>query len=216
MIRLKIRFEIGRYRALLNLALRAELSSGSLYDIDIAGELPVLADRNVKRSHLLAVELFKCRDNVAVVDVGVVHAADIEHAGEIPALAQIPCLLSADLHACLSGDHDQGRVGCTDGLLHFTDEIEETRSVQDIDLRVLPLDRNDCGRDGKLSLDLLLVVIADGIPVSDCAHTAGQAGQMRHGLCQSSLAGTAVAKYCYVADAVSFVNVHKCLPKIIR
>ncbi len=147
------------------------MSSGLLYDVDIADELAVLTDRHVERRDLLSEELLQLLDNLAIAHVVVVHLRDKNHSRQVVLLAEFPGLLRSDLYAVLTRDNDDCRIGDADSLFHFTDEIKISRCIEDIDLVLVPLNRDHRCGDRKLPSDLFLVIIAERIAVSDRAHS---------------------------------------------
>ena len=108
-------------------------------------------------------------------------------------LAELPCLLRAGFDPRLAGNHDNRAVSNTERLFHFADKIKESGSVENIDLIVIPLDRNQRCANGNSSLLLLLCKVGNGIAVLNLTHSGCQTAQIGHCFHQRGFAGAAVA-----------------------
>ena len=86
--------------------------------------------------------------------------------------------------------------------------MTEAGSVQQIYLAVLIFIGSQGQADGSLALDLLGIVIADGISVGNRAQTVAGAVLVEQGLCQGGFSGAAVAHDCHVPDFVRGVLFH--------
>ena len=87
------------------------------------------------------------------------------------------------------GTHQHGALGSTDGRNGLAGEIKVAGSVHDVDADVLIFDRGKGQRNRDLALDLLGVVVADGVAVGGTAQTIRSLGHEEHLLGQSRLAG---------------------------
>ena len=184
----QIVFQISRHVALDALAGAGELAGSLLRDVDVTDQLVALTDRDIERNDLLAIALGQLFNDLVVVDVLSVHLVDDDHARQTIFLAQLPGLLSTDFDAGLAGNDDDRGIRDGDCLFDFTDEIKETGGVQEVDLDVLPLDRNDRGVDGEFTADLFFIVITDGVAVSHFADAARNTCNIGHSLDQTGLA----------------------------
>ncbi len=205
---LKILLKVFRNRALDLLLLVHELASALLDDGDIADELAVLTDRHVDRGDLLAVHFLQLLDDASEADIVIVHLGHEEHARDISLLAELPCLLGADLDAVLAGDDDDRRIRDADSLLDLADEIEVAGRVKDVDLAFIPLYRYDRAADGEFSLLLFRVVVADGIAVGNLSHSGSKACQISHGFREGCFACAPMTKQNDISDFIRSVNVH--------
>ena len=167
-------------------------------------------DREVEGSDLLAVHFREFLDHIAVGNIVDIHVSDEEHSGDIVLLAQFPCSLCSDFNACLAGDHDDRGIGYSDRLFHFAHEVKVSGGIQNIDLAVLPLDRQHGRADGKAPLLLFFGKITDRIAILDLAHSGRHSCQIAHCFCKSRLAGAAVAEKYDISDFVSSVDFHVC------
>ena len=113
-----------------------------LDDADTADSLVAFVDREMEGNDLGAVKIGESLNGPVIVGVIEIHIGDIDHSGKIVFLTEIPCALCTDFDACLTGDNDDSCICNADSFLHFTDEIEISGRVENIDLAVLPLDRN--------------------------------------------------------------------------
>ena len=99
------------------------------------------------RSNLLAVAGSQILYHLTETCVIHIHLCYIYHSRKIILIAQFPCLLCADLYAGLAGYHDNRCICCADCFFHFTDKIEISRCIENVDLRFLPLDRDQACAD---------------------------------------------------------------------
>ena len=179
-----------------------------LDDADTACGLVAFMNGKVERNDLGTVELCQSFNGTAIVCVIEIHIRDIDHSGQIVFFTEIPCALSTDFHAGLAGDNDDCSIRYADRLFHFTDKIEISGCVQNVDLAVLPFYRNQRCLDGETSLLLFLCEIGDGVSVFDLAHSVCNTCQMAHGLCQSCLTCSTVSEQNDISDFISCVNFH--------
>ena len=176
--------------------------------VHVAYELLALTDGQVEGGHLLAVEIRHVLHHLAEGGIVHVHIGHIDESGQLVFLTQFPCLLSAYLDAGLAVDHDDGGSGGADGLLGLAHEVKIAGGVYHINLVPFPLDGDNGGVNGKLSLLLFLAVVAQGISIGHFTHSGCDSGQIRKCLCQTGLTASAVAQQYYVANLVSCVNFH--------
>ena len=203
----EIILQIVRYRAFICfLSFIAEALL--LDDIDISDKLAVLPDRQIERRDFLAIVCDQILDHLMIGHVVDIHIRDPEHSGDIEFLAQIPGLLCSYLHAVLPGDHDHGGVRHTQGLLHLSDEVKISGSVENIDFVFIPLERKDRCIDGNSPLLFQLVKIRDGVAVCDLPHSGCDTRQITHCFGESGFSCTAVAEQDNVSDLVCGVNLH--------
>ena len=136
-----------------------------------------------------------------IVGVGLLHAVDEDHAG---LLAQhLPGALHAHAEAVLGGAHDDGALGAAQGGDSLAGEVEVAGGVHQIDFDVLIFDGGEGQGNRNLALDLLGVVVADGVAVSGAAQAVGALGHVQHLLGKRGLAGAAVAQQRDIANVIS-------------
>ena len=83
-------------------------------------------------------------------------------------------------------DHGQSHLG-------LMDEHVESRSIEDVDLGLAPLDDSQTGRDRHLAGDLFVVVIGRGGTVIDAAEAGSGSRGKEHGGGEGSFARVPVA-----------------------
>ncbi len=135
---------------------------------------------------------------VLLVLLGYVHDA-----GLVLALEVLPAPLRAHAEPVLGGAHQHPDFGGPDAGLHLAGEVKVARGIQDVDLHAVIDHRRHGQGDGNLALDLLGVVIANGVAVRRLAQAVGNAGEIQHALHQGGLSAAAVAQQADVA------NVHR-------
>ena len=199
---------ILRDRAGLALSDIRKAAAFHLAHIDIAHKFLILTDRHIERSNLLSIQIRQILHHLAEGRMVHVHLGHEDHSRQLVLIAELPGLLGAYLHACLSGYDDDRRVRRGHSLLRLAYKVEIARGVQKVDLAALPDDRNHRCGNGEFSLNLFLIIIADRVPVSHLADTGSQPGHIRHRFHQTGLAAPTVAQKNYIANLVSCVNVH--------
>ena len=171
--------------------------------VDDAGNLLVVVpDGHHQGGNLVAVFLPQGLEGGVVVGVVLIGLGDVDEAGHIPLLAELPGLLQAHGDAVLGGADDDGRVGGPEGLHHLAGEVKAARGVQHVDLAALEFNRRHGQRDGNLAFDLLGVIIAYGVAVNSLAHAVNGFGHVEQALGQSGLAAAAMSDQGHVADVL--------------
>ena len=178
--------------------------------IDDAGHpLVLVPDGNHQGGDLVAEALTQGVEGGVVVGVLFVSLGDIDKTGHIPLFTVLPGLLQAHADPVLGGADDDGRISHGQSLHHLAGEVKAARGVQHVDLTALVLQRGHCGGDGNLALDLLRVIVADGVPVRSLPHPVDGAGHIEQALCQRGLAASSVAQQADVAD-ILYRIAHSC------
>ena len=158
----------------------AHLVGALVQHIDDAGDLVAgIPDGHDNRCDLVAVLLTQRFKSGVVVGVILVHLGDVDKSGHIALFAVFPCLLKAHGDAVLGGAHQNGSVGSTEGLHDGAGEVKGTGSVQNVNLDVLVNQRHHGGGDGNMTLDLLGVVIANGVAVGILADPVDGTGHVQ-------------------------------------
>ena len=176
--------------------------------IDITHKFLGFADGQIKRRHLLPVEIGHIFHHLTEGCIVHVHIGDIDKPGQLVLLAQLPCLLSTHLDTGLAVHHDDSRACRADCLLSLSYEIKIAGSVDHIDLTTLPFDGNHGCIDRKLTLLFLFAIVAHGIAVWNPAHSGCNSGQIRKSFRQAGLTATAVSQQHHITNLVSCVNFH--------
>ena len=104
--------------------------------------------------------------------------------------AEVLATLNGQNKTTYTGYYDNGCVCSCNCFFHFSYEIKVSRSVQNIDLHIIPDNRYNRSIDGKLTFDLLFIVITDGSAVGNFTKTSGQTGHICHRLDQTGLAAS--------------------------
>jgi len=162
--------------------------------------LVAVNDRGHNGNHGLAELALQSIQTGLIVAVVLVGAVDEDHAGLLA--QQLPAALHTHGQAVLGGTHQHGALGSTDGGNGLAGEIKVAGSVHDVDADVLIFDRGKGQRNRDLALDLLGVVVADGVAVGGTAQTIRSLGHEEHLLGQSRLAGATVTQQADVANVI--------------
>ncbi len=108
-------------------------------------------------------------------------------------------------HAVHHDDHGVGGDQRGPGIVH---EHVEARGVEDVDLGLLPLDGGDGGRDRQFALDLLLVIIGNGVAFVDARQAVGSARGVKEPGHNGGLPGVTVTYNANVSDVLRLVIFH--------
>jgi hypothetical protein len=129
---------------------------------------------------------------------------------------QLPHHLVLDLDAVNRGHHEQARVHGPKGGPDVADEVRVPRGVQDVELRLPPLEWGQGQGHADLALRLLGLKVADGVPVLDRPHPVDGSAHKQKSLREGGLAGSAVADQQDVADLRGFIGLHVCCSRVAR
>ena len=91
-------------------------------------------------------------------------------------------------------------------------ECIEARSIEKIDLRLVPLGDRNGGRDGELALDFFVVEIGDRIPFIRPGQTVHSSGSIQEGGREHRFAAMSVAHDTDIADVFAFVDFQGVMP----
>ena len=160
---------------------------------------------------VLVVECYACRtelvldscDNAVNVDIVLVSLTDNEECRSVVFLYEIPGLLCTDLDAGGCVYHDDGCRACRESCSCLSCEVEESRSVDEVELCTLELYRNESLVDGVSLFDLHLFVVGYGIAVLDLAESADHLCVEQSCLKECCLAYSAMSQQYDIADLVS-------------
>ena len=147
----------------------------------------------MERRHFLAVLLRHIFHNLSERRIVNVHIRYEYKTRQLIFLAKFPCLLCADFHTCLTGNHNDCRIGRADRLFYFSYKIKKTGGIQQIDFYAFPFDWHNGSGYGYLSFLFLLAIIADCIAVCHLAHTGSDARKVRHCFYQTGFSTASVA-----------------------
>ena len=164
-----------------------------------------VAHRRGDRADGAAVLVLQGGEDAGEIAVILVGLGDVEQAGDVLALEVFPAALRADGDAVLRGAEDHAGLSRAHGAHHVARKVEKARAIEDVDLAAAEIDRRDAGRDRDLALDLLGIVVTDGVAVGSFALTVDRAGQVQHALGERGLAAAAMSEQAHVTDVLGFV-----------
>ena len=120
-----------------------------------------------------------------LVKVGVLHIqlADKEHGCLGGVLGHLVGLLGADVDAGLAGYGDEQALHGARAFSGLAGKVEQSWSIDQVDLGAAPGKRSNRGGDGYLALDLLRIKVADGISFRDFSQSIAGACFKQQGLC---------------------------------
>src|SRR5262249_13666989 len=129
-----------------------------------------------------------------------VHAVDHDHARQLALVHVHPGVLGADLDTGGGVDQQQGGIGGAQTGLLLAPQVNVAGGVEQVDLGALPFHRDDGQGDGGVALDLVGVVVGDGVAVFDAPEAGAGAGVEHHRLHEGGLAGATVGHERDVAN----------------
>ena len=103
-------FGVFRNLTLLAFADIGEAAACHFADVDIAHKFLIFTDRLIERRNLLAVQIGQILYHLTEGRMIHIHLRYKKHSRQLILLAEIPCLLGSDLHAGLTGYHNNCRV----------------------------------------------------------------------------------------------------------
>jgi predicted aconitase len=130
--------------------------------------------------------------------------------GDVGSLQGFPCTLGAHGNAVFSGNDNYtclNSTNCGNALAH---EVKISGAVQYVDFAAAEVDGCNRSRNGNLTLDLLSVIVADGITIRDFTHTVNGTGAEKHTFSETGFATIAVTKQADVANVFGFVSLGIC------
>ena len=132
----------------------------ALDQVDDSFETGTFADgyRDRNKCHLEA--LFQLLQHGVEIRSFLVHLVDEHGSGLVAVVQSSPELQGLDLDAELGIDDHQGRLAGTEGADGLANETRGSRSIQKIDLPVIPVKGDEGGMDGNLLRDFLVREIA--------------------------------------------------------
>ena len=116
-------------------------------------------------------------------------------------LAQtLPGLFGTDRGAVLGRDDDNAAVSHTQSLGNFALEVKVTGSVDEVQNIIFIFHGSQAGLDRDLTLDLLGIVVTDGVALSNLAQAVDTAGTIQQALDQRSLTLATVTQQANVTN----------------
>ena len=177
--------------------------------VDVAFDLVVLDIRDNDRADLRAELVFQFFQHFIVIGMGGIHLADKDCAGFFECFCFTERLLRTDSQAGFTGHDDQHSTGSADRFGLAECEVEQTRCVKQVDLGIRILDRNDRKVERRGALDLLGIIVGDGVALGNFAQTVDSPGTVGKCLNQRGFARTAVTDDRNVADIGCIILFHK-------
>ena len=141
-----------------------------------------------------------------------VHLVDDHHAGHALGLAHGHGLLGAHHGAGDGAHHDEGAVSQERGGGHVAIEVVAARSVDKVDLSVLPLHGLHGHVDRAAALGFFGIEVGDGGAVLHLADTIDEARVKQNGLYESGLSFAGMAENAHVANGFSGIVLHPVSP----
>ena len=114
---------------------------GVAQKIDDAAELGLFADRQLERCDAGAEQRAQLVERAIEAGALTVELVDEDHAGEVERGRRFPCDFGLHLDAFHGADDDDGEVGHGQPGLHLREEVGVARTVEQIELAAVRLER---------------------------------------------------------------------------
>ncbi len=170
---------------------------------DLLGAVP---DGHHNRGNLVAVLFPEGLKGGVVVGVVLVHLGDVDESGHIPLLAVFPGLLKAYGDAVLGGAHQNSGISGPEGLHNSAGEVKSAGGVQHVNLHIFVFQRHHGGGDGDVTLDLLGIVIANGVAVGILADPVNGTGHVKQTFGKGGLTAAAMTQQTDIADGINGIH----------
>ncbi|MPM79173.1 hypothetical protein SDC9_126206 [bioreactor metagenome] len=121
-------------------------------------------------------------------------------------------LFRSDHRAGDSADNDHRAVGKRHRSGYFAVKVEKSRCVDDVDLRVLPLQRRKSDVDGNAAGNLLGIKVGGRCAVFHFAEAVDQTGIKQHSLGQRGLTLAAMPENANITNVFRGVFLHNRFP----
>ena len=168
-----------------------------------SGDLFVFVpDRYHQGGDVLAEILPQGVEGGVIIHIVLVHFGDVDDAGHFPLGQIFPGPFRADGQAALGRAHQDTRVRYGQALGHLAGEVEIARRVQHVDLAAVIFYGGDSGGNRDLPLDLLRIIVTDGVPLRGPAHAVAAAGQGEKALDEGGLSVTTMAQQADISDVL--------------
>ena len=123
------------------------------------------------RRNLLTISDSQIFHNLAETCVVHIHLCHIDHTRQVVLVTKLPRFFCTNLYTGFSGNHDNCRICCTHCFFYFADKIKISRCIQNIDLCLFPLDRDQARADRESALLLFFIKITGRIGLGNLSHT---------------------------------------------
>ena len=160
-----------------------------LDQVDDAGEVGLVADRDLDRERVGAEAVAHRLHGAEEVGAGAVHLVDVGDPGDLVLVGLAPDRLGLGLDAGYRVEQRDRAVQDAQASLDLDGEVHVAGRVDDVDAVVLPLARRRGRGDGDPALLLLLHPVHDRGALVDLAHLVGAAGVVEDALGRRRLAG---------------------------
>ena len=158
----------------------------------------------VIKSNTCAAELIlDSRDDFVELNVVLVDLVDDEECRRVVFLDKIPGLFCTYLDSGRSVDHDDRCSSCRKSSSCLSGEVEESRSVDEVELCSLVLYRNECLVDGVSFFDLHLLIVGYCVARLNLSESADNLSVQQTCFKEGGLACAAVSEQYDVADLIA-------------
>lgn len=192
----------------LGLALVDALVRLVFQDVDHAAVAGAVADGQQDGHHAVAKALAQLGLDLHKVGMIAVHLVDDEHLAHVVLGGIVPRLFRAHGDAADGADQNRGGFHHAQGAHHLAHEIKIAGHVDDVEHLLVPVNRRNGRADGDFSLDLLRVVVGNGVAVLDTTLAVDRSGSEQQCLHQRGFSFAAMSHEGDVADVLGLIACH--------
>jgi len=201
---LRERVQVVRDRDLVAVVLAGAVVGVGLHidEVDQAAHLVLGADRDLGGDDVGAERVLELLERAEEVGPLAVEHVDVDQPRDPEVLGAVPQALGRDLDAHHGVDDEDRRLADTQRAEGVGDEARLAGGVDQVDLRVAPVEGGEAGADGHAARLLVVVGVRDRGSVCHRAESGRRAGLEEQGLHQRRLPAASVAHQGHIADPV--------------
>ena len=159
-------------------------------------------------SHFLSKSFFQLLHDFHIFSIRIIHVGNKKYSWNLSSLTNLPSLNCSNFDSRLAIYNNNCCISNTHCIFHLTHKIKISRCVKNVNLQTIPLYRYNWSIYGKLSFNLLLIIITDSITVLHPSHSGNYSCRIRNSFCQSSLSWSSVTKKNNISNTGCFIYVH--------
>ena len=172
------------------------------HEIDDPRERVLAADHELDRHRVAAEALANIRDDGGQRRPDAIELVDEREARNLELVGLMPDRLRLRLNACDAAEHHDRTVEDAQRALDLDREVDVARRVDEMDLVLLPLERDRGRRDGDAALALLLHPVHLGLTVVDLADLVDLARMEEEPFRHGGLARVDMRDHAEIADQI--------------
>jgi hypothetical protein len=178
------------------------------HEVDDSTEAALGTDRELNRDRGASETVLDARQDTGERRRLAIELVDHEEDRQIVLACRLEHPFGDHLDAGHALDDDERTVGDGEGRVGVSDERRVPGRVQQVDLRLLPLEVREGSLERDPPFDFLVLEVGDGVPFLDLPQTVDGARREQQGGGERGLSGVPVTQKCDIADVARFVSLH--------